>query len=156
MHKKKIKSMVYYCPKCNMGMLDEKDTKKHIKNIVKMGINELRIGNWVFADTELPFLEQHQLLYSDMIDLLKGKLRDKITPISLTEEWFKKFLDKYDFIPIQDSDYPEGDLSIVWKDDHARLENCADGYLFGKPITTVHHLQNIYYELKHEELTITN
>lgn len=112
---------------------------------------DLRIGNWVYADTGLVCLEEHKILHADFIDLLKGKLRDKIKPIPLTEEWLIKCNVK------KHHGYYEPFPEVWWHfDEDGKLSGSGEGLEHLIPCPQyVHEYQNLHYALKQEELVIT-
>lgn len=124
-----------------------------------MTANELRIGNWVFWDD--PSNEQVQIFsiqISETIDgensFVNGGLIDDFKPIPLTEEWLLKFR----FVPVNDDG--------LYQNPNEELFQVQDLYLQGiwghiwdtsfteAPIQYVHQLQNLYFALTGEELTI--
>lgn len=70
----------------------------------------------------------------------------------------EKDFDKYckkgeDFIRIQDSSYPHGDLCFVLNDEgYAQLYNCNDGYYFGVPIRSLTQMKRVYELMTNKEL----
>jgi hypothetical protein len=108
-----------------------------------MKANELRIGNYVYLGTEV-----YQIKTGSEI----GYGENVFKPILLTEEWLLKFGFKRDgrslklknfgrfmFLEIGISFYPAGNLNCLLKRDI---------------IQRVHQLQNLYFALTGEELTI--
>ena len=133
-----------------------------------MKASELRIGNYLFADVGLPSYQAHALYKGDMIDLLHGKLEGKIFPIPLTEEWLLRlgFLlvhEKNKHYCISD---PNGykdthrinifpTVNDKW---HMAFSDTLGGYkdyIVTTKIQYVHQLQNLYFALTGEELTIS-
>lgn len=77
-------------------------------------------------------------------------------PIILTPEILQgcRDYDKNRGLQIQPGDYPHGDLFIDFVNNgDCYLQNCSDGYWFGKPIKHFHRLQNLYLDLTEKELT---
>lgn len=114
-----------------------------------MKANELRIGNLIFWDGEIyevkrSFFDQ----YSD----------DEIKPIPLTEEWLLKFGFKetekqtYEITDFKDcidfcvSIYEDKVILTFWSD---------DPIYFRYSEMNVHQLQNLYFSLTGEELTLS-
>ena len=104
-----------------------------------MDAREVRIGNYVDLFGSIATVEHADFLVG--IAITKGK------PIQLTEDWLVRFgFDKGDF-----NDFYLADFMV-------ELENENVWYL-GDPIPSVdvnqvHQLQNIYFALTGEELTI--
>lgn len=115
-----------------------------------MKANELRIGNWVNSMIEIGVFYDVMVTKNDFngnIDLFK--------PIPLTEEWLARF----GFVKCF---YEEGGLRLPWY--KLRTDDCLfeidyefsytrddGGYI---KIQHVHSLQNLYFALTGEELTI--
>lgn len=105
-------------------------------------INEVRIGNWFSyngADEEM------QIDANDFQYVINGHITD-IEPIPLTEEWLVKL----------------GFEKILW-DDFTFFRNKGldieihnGGFYANRKIENVHTLQNLYFALTGEELTIKN
>lgn len=79
---------------------------------------------------------------------------DKMQPIPLTAEW----LEKFGFLKEEISEqFVLGRIEICETDDGGGYSLCEDdGYiLIGKPFQYVHQLQNLYFALTGEELTIS-
>lgn len=115
--------------------------------------NELRLGNYVYADTGLPSLEICSLSEGDMIDLFSGKLTDKISAIDVSEEWilklgFSKWKNK-----IFKKTWGKGGIEFIelFPDGLFCLETGRGSV---KAVYFVHELQNLYFALTGEELTI--
>lgn len=123
----------------------------------KLTASELRIGNWVYItdiSTHLFYKEETQINIHNMMYLCgesKEPIDYEIEPIPLNEEWLLKF-------------------GFEKKLGNYELENFRfninkpinfDGFLFceGYSVITdkiqyVHQLQNLYFALTNEELTI--
>ena len=120
---------------------------------------ELRIGNYVYADTGLPSLETHKLQPNDFIDLLNGKLKGLIKPIKLTEDWLIRFgaikhFDTDNYL-ISDS---EGNEFVISLDGsfgkyNEWLNDPIEWICFEK-FYQVHLFQNGWKALTNEELTL--
>lgn len=106
-----------------------------------MKANELRVNNWVYC------IEDHvniEILPSDV------QLAGQFKPILLTEEWLLKF------------GFEEVELSIPrkWNNKKFRIrENHPNRYFVSYKyghveLIHVHQLQNLYFALTGEELTI--
>lgn len=100
-----------------------------------MKANEFRLGNYVFSNMVEDTIQLSALLESQ--DL-------QIKPIPLTEEWLFKF--GYDWI----SENHFANLGhLIWKVEDRFY--CDKNGVFLK---YVHQLQNLYFALTNEELTI--
>lgn len=112
---------------------------------------ELRIGNIVMGFDGKPFewtLQDFSILYNSKVDP-----NELCLPIPLTEEWLVKLGFTYD--PILQryvEPYETGNKYHVVK--------CKDGYVFRvvgcsiADVNSVHELQNVWYSLNKEELTL--
>lgn len=130
-----------------------------------MKASELRIGNLVYIDknevleiesiTEIGANLRHgsETIYFDDLAGFGDKSHDVIKPIPLTEEWFLKFGFKkvgtnfeLDFFVLWYSSYQN---CFVWR--FMNIDSNAD-----RPISLkyVHQLQNLYFALTGEELTL--
>ena len=124
---------------------------------------ELRIGNWIQSYDN--HFEQVIDVLCDSVNLEsnEGLPYDLIEPIPLTEEWLKKF-------GFSDGEYRKG-YKYYYPNEYSlwsiRLSNKNLGYYqfciwirndelmkFDGPIQYVHQLQNLYFALTKEELTI--
>jgi hypothetical protein len=122
-----------------------------------MKANELRIGNWVneFRNVERK-LFKHQITNADDIKCFEDKWVH-YEPIPLTEEWLLSF---------NINELKEQDVYRVNYVDYHKKNNTFNyclGYYFNeegyienifKKIKYVHQLQNLYFALTGEELTI--
>jgi len=110
-----------------------------------MKASELRIGNYV--------IEKGKIKPIHSVSNHNAKDYSKIEPIPLTEEWLVKFgfkkNEKNRFILM------EGDVDILFNEDLNGWT--CDGINFSINMTEyVHKLQNIYFALTGEELTINH
>lgn len=108
--------------------------------------NELRIGNYVWIDLNLPSLDTHKIQAKDILDIYNGVT---VEPIPLTEEWLLKFGSK-------ELKAKRGVLKeYVLKTVRLELSNSHNFYYKNSKviITSVHQLQNLYFALTQEELT---
>lgn len=108
--------------------------------------NELRIGNLVYAEVGLPSLDIHQIKPKDIFDISLGLVR--IYPIPLTEEW----LVKAGFVVDGEGDYCKGDFCFRWQFNALTL--LLDMGHIKPPLMHLHQLQNLYFALAGQELTI--
>ena len=117
-----------------------------------MTASELRIGNWVIFNNHL-IKEQQVTFLKSNADL------SEISPIPITEEWLIKLgfthdqvFDKY-FIYLPLDKYLLEKLSFRTNEGFI----CLDGIKYRtllKTVTHVHQLQNLYFALSGQELTI--
>ena len=126
-----------------------------------MKANELRIGNWV--------------MYNSKIQVNENKIRecvdhpDRFTPITLTEEWlikfgFRKHKNGYIITQSMGMDYGYVIEHYEWRGDWAfGILDCGPArdcvidevyYFCVSGLKHVHQLQNLYFALTGEELTI--
>ena len=107
-----------------------------------MKANELRIGNWVYFNGNLENIDLdsfHGIATYDCFDSYK--------PIPLTEEWLEKFGFE------EHGNYFEKSIFRVFTTFRGFYLFIGESYEYGT-IDYVHQLQNIYFALKDEELTI--
>ena len=121
-----------------------------------MKAQELRIGNWFRGDDTSQ--GHHQITAYEIFDFHTDPLDDYYQPIPLTEEWLLKFGE----IKAPNSTIYCGDQdteSYVWKvnlKEHYVYEgiDAMCNIISWQPIKYVHQLQNLYFALTGEELTI--
>jgi len=146
-----------------------------------MKAQELRIGNFVeilttTRDTMIPLptgkygeinrvsLDKVQIKYVFETNTEKhvvfNRSYNTIKPIPLTEEWLVKFgfykrYGSYIWIKIlagDDTDYP---ITLQFTNNHTAMQICRSGIgTQCAPCSYVHQLQNLYFALTGEELTI--
>lgn len=125
-----------------------------------MKANELRIGNYIF-DNEIVGSITKTCIWNENENII---LFDEIEPIHLTEEWLIKFgflkqeyryLTKYYFYLNLLS---HGEISFHNTEKGFKIDlGTTTGYHVGTTnIKYVHQLQNLYFALTGEELTIKN
>jgi len=110
---------------------------------------ELMIGNWVYL-TPIPTRAIYTKQFS--IDNFGDLENDRITikPIPLTEEWLIKF-------GFQDNTIRIGEMQIIFDEDYGSYYLGDEQEIGLNPdleIKHVHQLQNLYFALTNEELTI--
>jgi len=105
-----------------------------------MGIreNELRVGNWVLSPT------QGEIQIENGWQIDEG---EEVKPIPLTEEWLERFGFEYSDL--------NGD-SGLWKIPPFQIYGKYNQFLYDYrlDVNYVHQLQNLYFALTGEELTI--
>ena len=116
-----------------------------------MKANELRIGNWVKYFYPVMELDIPEYQVENGADIQVHDNHNVFQPIPLTEEWLVKFgmvkkmtvfeKEKNSMFAVKEW---EGDYVIFWGDN--RLPKVEPKY--------VHQLQNLYFALTGEELTI--
>ena len=125
-----------------------------------MKAEELRIGNWFSEDFHVDESKQTyaQITAEDILDLYDDPLDDFYQPIPITEEWLLRFGFYYQS---SDKNYvvkskQENNNSIKKIDgDWCYNNDYSDAACyFVTDIKYVHQLQNMYYVLNEEELTI--
>ena len=100
--------------------------------------NELRIGNWVLSPT------QGEIQIENGWQIDEG---EEVKPIPLTEEWLERFGFEYSDL--------NGD-SGLWKIPPFQIYGKYNQFLYDYrlDVNYVHQLQNLYFALTGEELTI--
>lgn len=117
-----------------------------------MKANELRIGNWVASmfgkDIEVLGISRHNKIETDRMD----EDIDTLKPIPLTEDWLLKF--GFEFIN-EVCGYADR-LHIIYQTKDAFIFHpfCTNDKYCQIEIKHVHQLQNLYFALTSEELTI--
>ena len=128
-----------------------------------MKANELRIGNWI--NSQFGGIQEVVDVMCDGVNTLKyeGINYEFINPIPLTEEWLLKFGFEKDF----DGSFMFGIISI-FKDKRLKQNvyiytestyKYSDGQwvvILDLKLQYVHQLQNLYFALTGEELTLKN
>jgi hypothetical protein len=126
-----------------------------------MKANDLRIGNLVNyliideMDERKKWFEVSEIDYDDLrIIQNKHEINQDYQPIQLTEEWLLKF----GFKQIKPNHYWFRDwnslrFSLIDNNLHCSIGDDECGFLY-KMIKYVHELQNLYFALTNEELTI--
>jgi len=108
-----------------------------------MKASELRIGNYIEVNGEIRQVTSGIIVTIDTISKPDTK------PIPLTEEWLLKF--GFDEKGIG---YAKGFIYLWHYDDGIFLELVSDSNSHNTPLKYVHQLQNLYFALTGEELTI--
>jgi len=116
---------------------------------------ELRIGNYVNAEHKM-YGEKYIVVESVGFDSINISFRryliENIEPIPLTEEWLLRF----GFEELKNKFYTKGRMSYHAKYGWKILEKWVSGWLGVQEIKYVHQLQNLYFALSGEELTLNN
>ena len=118
-----------------------------------MEAKELRIGNYV--------THKHSLIWNPQVNIeLLTEISDETNdflPIPLTEEWFNKFGADKEVYEYDESDYylviRHDKFDIIYESDEI-IYCCIGGKVFD--LKYVHQMQNLYYSLSGEGLTIKN
>lgn len=121
-----------------------------------MKSTELRIGNWVYYNDEHLRPEKHAVTVSWM-DLKTIHHKEKYqhyNPIPLTTEWLERF--GFENSKTQDKFFTKGNsIGISTADNKFRfIQGNFVCQLILREIEFVHSLQNLYFALTGEELTI--
>ena len=121
-----------------------------------MTVSELRIGNWVAHDG-LPFYIRD---VEDLSDIERTLKHGTFTPIPLTEEWLLKFgFQLHSEYSFRNFMLPKNKFFICrWMEDKPSVGVEETGAFYWSDhllkIEYVHQLQNLYWCLCGEELTI--
>jgi hypothetical protein len=123
-----------------------------------MKANELRIGNYYYGDVLFPS-EYNVITANDLVELDSDPLDDYYQPLPLTQEWLLRFgfqkdgvFDKFfTYLPIPDLCMDK--LSFRVNEGFICYESIKYRTLL-KHIQYVHQLQNLYFALTNEELTM--
>ena len=118
-----------------------------------MKASELRIGNWVYkpeADENTEMFAHGIAAFALAESIRKSEQQAMYEPIPLTPEWLEKFGFE------NGVEFQGGRL--FYENEGITLEapnagNCLD---FGLPCKYVHQLQNLYFALTGNELTLNN
>ena len=117
-----------------------------------MKANELRIGNWVL---HVPTNKHMNVSIKDLMLIEGGKYANKYEPIPLTEEWLVRFgFEKvegnqwYNFYKLDDFKV------LIHTKDYSSMINWKDCSIEDRFNWHVHQLQNLYFALTGEELTV--
>jgi hypothetical protein len=117
-----------------------------------MEAKELRIGN-IFGFGEMIHEATHWDIRNLRVQELKGENSLTYKPVPLTEEWLLKFgfeTSKWDDNNSLRKMIGSNDYTIVFYSN----DICEIGGVITKKIEFVHQLQNLYFALTGEELTI--
>jgi hypothetical protein len=106
-----------------------------------MKANELRIGNLVEYGNDIEQITIHHLF-----GVMHG---DDVKPIPLTEEWLFKFWFRYN-----DGLFIKENLVVFIYDGYCKVVFGSLTFVDGVKIKHVHQLQNLYFALTGEELTL--
>ena len=122
-----------------------------------MKASELRIGNWVETYRLGGFFKEYQITGGFEIDNFSGESIDLVRPIPLTEEWLTRFGFDKTYSELSYREYDFGKIGVEINSDKLTVS-----YNYGSDvewvnfthIKHVHQLQNLYFALTGEELTI--
>jgi hypothetical protein len=118
-----------------------------------MRVNELRVGNFVYHE---PTIDDW-----DVITIKEGSIiqcaisPDSYEPILLTEEWLLKFNIKQDEW-FCDNSYKLSQNKLFENYDVSVCNVNKNNIVCFADVKYVHELQNLFFALTHEELTINN
>lgn len=119
-----------------------------------MNPRELRIGNFVFVRLDTPPMPIATVNLTDFILLDKGK--DHLLPIPLAPEWLEKFGFYCPFVGVYEIITRRMDMIFRIYKVSGDLFIIGNYESSASPIQYVHQLQNLYFALTGEELTIVN
>jgi len=116
-----------------------------------MKANELRVGNWVSIRVGHPFRFELPDFADWYYDHNSHEYGDHIHPVPVTEEWLLRFgFEKRHHY------WHKSRFFVEWLFDKPKLRiviNSAES-AFANSVEYVHQLQNLYFALTGEELTI--
>src|SRR5580765_8987122 len=121
-----------------------------VGNINEFGINITVEGSYYGS-----FVEEAEGLF---IPTRWSDSAPEVMPIPLTEDWLIKFGFNVGGGYFWQNIETES-VYIAWNSENKccyLYEGSGDGASYGKPIKTVHQLQNVYYALTNAELTLTH
>jgi hypothetical protein len=115
-----------------------------------MKANELRIGNYVTLNKDIKIINGNLIKEQQQSDMIKGEVYLK--PIPITEEWLLKFgflkdLDNDIYLSINPYAF------LFWQNDRVELLDNDNNFMISY-CRYVHQLQNLYFALTGEELTL--
>jgi len=118
-----------------------------------MQANELRIGNWINYKSQ--DIQVASLVFDNSADRNHKELTDNIKPIPLTEQWLERFgfkisYDKHWY----DKGANRGDILSVNIKTNECLLGSKINWAHPRTVYYVHQLQNLYFALTGEELTL--
>ena len=122
--------------------------------------NELKIGNWLY-DQNYTLFQVSSIIengvdydteFGGEIHMYECNLYENLQPVPITEEWLLKFGAKIVLVK---------EIKYFVINGLSFLHNGVDGYYMGLGkgfsvyVGYVHKLQNIYYEIRGKELTLS-
>lgn len=124
-------------------------------------VNELRIGNWV--QDENAIIRYVYRIWQGGAELSEDEEgfddldydEDEIFGIPLTEEWLLKCRANFEKISNDNECNIQG-ICFEFDENLNLIYTAGEGVKLSKPINFVHQLQNLYFALTGEELTIKN
>jgi len=120
--------------------------------------SELRIGN--FIENTDSQMASYMVVNADVIKQNEHSMYASLEPIPLTKEWLLKFGFKHQYKTIEDQDFFEIIIDCNFKLyvslNKMKVSICKKyvGNVYSKKIDYVHQLQNLYFALTGEELTL--
>lgn len=121
-----------------------------------MKATELRIGNLVLYNTKVAKVTGLNTCMIDIDEIFEPLLDDNFLPIPLTEEWLLKFGFQRYGTYMGNPEYNRGIHANTirnYDDRYYFIDNC-DSWMNDRPVKYVHELQNLYFALTGEELTV--
>jgi hypothetical protein len=123
-----------------------------------MTANELRIGNWVYHEPSVNETTNGEFIVSEINvfdeNSINGLESSDVKPIPLTEEWLVKFGFKNRGLRTTEQRpfflFTNNGKGFTYRDGYISFV----GVTVEKPIMHVHTLQNLYFALTGEELTL--
>lgn len=123
--------------------------------------NELRIGSWVSLDLNHSDTSEFQIELADLNLIATDKNRN-YNPIPITEEWLTKFgfeqytdfgvkFNTFDLMPLCGFAYDTDTKQVIIQEKRNSMSHWIE-----RKIEYVHELQNLYFALRGQELTIKN
>lgn len=118
-----------------------------------MKAQDLRIGNWIY-DCFKPANPIKCMVDLDLFQAINNYRRCNavypMMPIKLTEEWLRKFGFTVPWVAC----WQNGSGLIIRESIEGKFDVRLSDYLGYITLDYVHQLQNFYYEIKREELTL--
>jgi hypothetical protein len=123
-----------------------------------MNAKELRIGNLIYVDGNLRHVcgtsyKNIQHNYHPQNSVYSENYENECNPIPITEEWLSKF----EIYNLNTLNFKMGDLFYDLENKElgiCGIESCTSEMIFYAKCEYVHQLQNLYFALTEQELTI--
>lgn len=119
-----------------------------------MEVNDVRVGNWVHGGAQMKIYQVTNVHIADLITIQNDEeevecLSDRVYPIELTDDLLAKIGFKY-----KDGCFNRAGFEIYEQMGKYYPYDYWEGIIIGREIEGLHHLQNLFYMLKGEELNI--